>query len=62
MEIKLFSDRNKNPINTKSVYADVINKVSNIHIIKQDGNYFAKPDGLDAEPLESVCDGLVVQE
>lgn len=62
MEIKLFLDKNRNPIDAGKVYMDVVNSVSDIHIIEQNGNYFAKPDGLDAEPLESVCDGFVVQE
>lgn len=62
MEIKLFLDKNRNPINIGKIYMDVINNVSDIHIVEQDGNYFAKPDGLDAEPLDSVCNSLVVQE
>ena len=62
MEIKLFLDKNRNPINAGKVYMDTINGVSDIHIVEQDGIYFAKPDGLDAEPLEAVCGGLIVQE
>ena len=62
MEIKLFLDKNRNPINIGKIYMDVINNVSDIHIVEQDGNYFVKPDGLDAEPLDSVCNSLVVQE
>ena len=62
MEIKLFLDKNRNPINAGKVYTDTINGVLDIHIVEHDGTYFAKPDGLDAEPLETVCGGLVVQD
>lgn len=62
MEVKLFFDKNKNPINFEKIYMDVVNDVSDIYIIKQNNNYFAKPEGLDAEPLENVCNGLVIQE
>lgn len=59
--IKLYSDRNNNPINTEKIYMDVRNKVTDVHIIEIDGNYYAKPDGLDEEPLGSACNGLVEQ-
>lgn len=62
MEIKSFLDKNGNPIKIGKIYVDVLNNVPDIHIIEQNGNYFAKPDGLDSEPLESVCGELVVQE
>lgn len=61
MLIKLYSDRNNNPIDTEKIYKDVRNKVTDVRIIEIDGNYFAKPDGLDEEPLDSVCNGLVEQ-
>lgn len=62
MEIKTFLDKNNNPINMGKTYKDIINNVSDIHIIERNGFYFAKPEGLDIEPLEEVCSGLVVQE
>lgn len=62
MEIKLFLDKNRNPINAGKIYVDTINGVSDIHITEQDGIYYAKPDELDAEPLEDVCGELVAQE
>ena len=56
MEIKLFLDKNRNPINIGKIYVNVTNNVSDIHIVERDGNCYAKPNGLDSEPLESVCD------
>lgn len=61
MIIKLFKDREGRLIDTDKLYRDVRNKVDGIRIIEIDGDYYAKPDGLDEEPLGSVCDGLVVQ-
>lgn len=61
MVIKSFKDRDRKLIDTKKVYRDVINKVDNIRIIEIDGNYYAQPDELDAEPLVDVCNGLIVQ-
>lgn len=61
MIIKLFEDRDGKSIDTEKIYKDVRNKVCDIRIIEIDGNYYASPDGLDEEPLGSVCDGLVVQ-
>ena len=62
MKIELFLDRNNKPIDTEKTYKDIINNVSDIHIVERNRFYFAKPDGLDAEPLEEVCRGLVIQE
>ncbi|MFF0828779.1 hypothetical protein ACFYU8_17755 [Brevibacillus sp. NPDC003359] len=39
---------------------DQINHVDDIEIIEEDGKFFAKPSGLDAEPLEGVYKGLVI--
>lgn len=61
MIIKLFKDREGRLIDTEKLYMDVRNKVDGIRIIEIDGDYYAKPDGLDEEPLGSVCDGLVAQ-
>lgn len=61
MIIKLFVDRDGKPIDTEKIYKDVRNKVDDIKIIEEDGNYYAQPNGLDQEPLESVCDGLIIQ-
>lgn len=56
-----FFDKNGNEIDVNKTYKDVACGVSNIHIIMQNNHYFAKPDRLDAEPLEDVCNDLVVQ-
>ena len=61
MIIKLFEDRNGRSIDTEKIYRDENNEVEDIRIIEIDGNYYAQPDELDAEPLGSVCNGLVVQ-
>lgn len=61
MIIKLFEDRDGKPIDTENIYKDVTNKVDDIRIVEMDGNYYALPEDLDKEPLESVCNGLVVQ-
>lgn len=62
MIIKLFEDKEGNPIDTQKVYTDEKNKVNDIKIIEIDGDYYAKPNGLDEEPLGSVCGGLVEQQ
>lgn len=61
MIIKLLEDRDGKSIDTEKIYKDVRNKVCDIRIVEIDGNYYASPDGLDEEPLGSVCDGLIVQ-
>lgn len=61
MIIKLFEDRDGKSIDIEKIYKDVRNKVDDIKIIEKDGNYYAHPEGLDDEPLENVCNGLVVQ-
>jgi len=61
MIIKIFEDRDGKSIDTEKIYRDVRNKVDDIKIIEIDGNYYALPEDLDKEPLESVCNGLVVQ-
>lgn len=61
MVIRLFEDREGNSIDTEKIYKDVRNKVDDIRIMEIDGNYYAQPEGLDKEPLESVCSGLIVQ-
>lgn len=43
------------------MYNDIWNEVSDVKIIEMEGNYYARPEGLDAEPLGSVCGGLVEQ-
>jgi len=61
MLIKLFLDRDGNQIDTEKMYNDIWNEVSDVKIIEMEGNYYARPEGLDAEPLGSVCGGLVEQ-
>ena len=39
-----------------NIYKDVKNNVNDIHIIEVDGNYFAKPEGLDEELLEELSE------
>ncbi|HCD42714.1 MAG TPA: hypothetical protein DEQ64_03045 [Lachnoclostridium sp.] len=59
MLIKLFLDRDGKQIDTEKVYNDIWNEVPDVKIIEIDGNYYASPDGLEAEPLSNVCGGLV---
>lgn len=55
----MYVDANGNPIDIGTVYKDIKNDVNDIRIVEFDGEYFAKPDGLDEELLESVCNGLI---
>lgn len=57
--MKMYVDANGNPIDIDIVYKDIKNDVNDIHIVEADGEYFAKPDGLDEELLLDVCNGLV---
>lgn len=59
IKMKMYVDANGNPIDINTVYKDIKNDVNDIHIIEVDGKYFARPDGLDEELLEDVCDGLI---
>lgn len=59
MKVKMYVDANGNPIDTDTLYKDVKVNVGYIHIIEVDGNYFAKPECLDEESLEDVCNDLV---
>lgn len=61
MLIKLYVDKNGLPIDTGKIYKDVKNNVSDICILERDGNYYAKPKGLDEELLKAVYKGLVEQ-
>lgn len=61
MIIKLFEDRDGKSIDTEKMYRDVRNKVDDIRIVEIDGKYYAIPEGLDEEPLECVCNSLIVQ-
>lgn len=55
----MYVDANGGPIDINNIYKDVKNDVNDIHIIKVDREYFAKPDELDEELLSDVWDGLV---
>lgn len=57
--MKMYVDADGNPIDIDTVYKDIKNDVNDIHIVEVDGKYFARPDGLDEELLESVCNGLI---
>lgn len=57
--MKMYIDANGNPIDIDTTYKDITNDVNDIHIVEVDGNYFAKPDGLDEELLSDVCNGLI---
>ena len=59
MKIKMYVDANGNPIDIDTLYRDIKNNVEDIQIVEVDGTYFVKPDGLDEELLESVCNGLI---
>lgn len=59
MKMKMYVDANGNPIDIDTLYRDIKNNVEDIQIVEVDGTYFAKPDGLDEELLESVYNGLI---
>jgi len=55
-----YTDVNGQEILVGMKCTDQINQVDDIEIIEANGLYFAKPSGLDGEPLSDVHEGLVI--
>ncbi len=60
MILKEFIDKDGKEIDTEKVYFDTVHGVAQIHIIKgrEDQLWYAVPDELDGEKLESVVKNL----
>lgn len=61
MILKDIYDYDMKEIDTEKTYYDVQNDVEDIQIESINGEYFAKPTGLDAEPLKEVSRNLTAK-
>lgn len=61
MILKGIYDYDMKEIDTEKTYFDLQNNVEDIQIESINGEYFAKPSGLDAEPLKDVSKNLTAK-